>query len=74
MIYIILWILIGLASAAGMGYYRYYTGEALTLTKISQLGFGGVIGGPFVTFIFGVFLITDFYLEHGDKVLFKKED
>jgi hypothetical protein len=74
MLYIILWILVGLSSSAIVGYIRYNNGRTITLTELSQLIIAGLLLGPIIAIIFLAVGIIEFYEEHGNKAIFKKEE
>jgi RsiW-degrading membrane proteinase PrsW (M82 family) len=69
---LILWLVIGYGAVGYILYREYEKGKGITLNRLTGMFFIGLFGAlvPFCYFLNRLF---DFYHEHGDDVIIRKE-
>jgi hypothetical protein len=69
---LILWLVIGYGTVGYKLYQEYEKGRGITLNRLTGMSFIGLLG-VLVPLIWSINCLLDFYHEHGNNVIIKKE-
>ncbi|MCK4978342.1 MAG: hypothetical protein KAS36_15510 [Anaerolineales bacterium] len=72
MIWILLWLVVGYLSAAYLARYGTLKDKPITLNHLTALISIGLLG-PMLTLVIIINTMIEFYDEHGETVIFRKE-
>lgn len=67
-----LWLVAGYGTAGYILYQEYEKGKGITLNRLTGMFFIGLLG-MLVPFFYSLNLLFDFYHDHGESVIIKKE-
>lgn len=69
---LILWLVIGYSTVGYILYREYEKGKGITLNRLTGMLFAGILG-MLIPLLYALNFLFDFYHDHGDDVVIKKE-